>query len=134
MRGRAIGHNNSREQMKKQTSKLDLDVEGFAERLGAGLERFAAGDWSAFERPRGPDEESARQMLAMITELSAQSEFVILCESAVLGIAAASGLGTTRIQAALELGRRRGRRDAAAKVRGLAPLCRLMDEEPPSTA
>jgi hypothetical protein len=57
-------------------------------------------------------------MLAMITD----------------GIAAAAGLDPIRIQAALELGRRRGRSDAVAKVRGLAPLCRLMEEEPPSAA
>jgi hypothetical protein len=121
--------------MTTRFTDLDLDVEGFAERLGADLERFATSDWSLFaERPAGPDKEGARQMLTMITDLGAESEFILLCEVTSCGIAAAAGLDPIRIQAALELGRRRGRRDVTAKIRGIGRLLRLADDDPPSAA
>jgi hypothetical protein len=95
---------------------IDLDVDGFADRLGAGLERLAKGDWSMFvDMPSDPapiDQETAAQLGKMLTTVVHLSSLAACMEGAALGIAQACGMSPDAIQLFAEKGRRSGRRNA----------------------
>ena len=106
------------------------DVEAFQERLGRGIERLAAGDFSMFaERPRATvDRETATLLGDVLRNLATLAASAELAETAVLAVCCAVGMDETMILAAQELGRRKGRREIAAFLREQAREIESNDE------
>jgi hypothetical protein len=88
------------------------------DRLGAGLERLANGDWSMFvDMPEDKsipplDQETKQQLGKMLTTVVHLSSLAACMEGAALGIAQACGMPPDAIQLFAEKGRRSGRRNA----------------------
>jgi hypothetical protein len=112
--------------LKHLRAKADLamptsaDVEAFQERLGRGIERLAAGDFSMFadrRRRAAVDRETASELADLLRNLTMLSASAELAEAAALAVCRAVGMDETMILAAQELGRRKGRRAMAALLR-----------------